>query len=70
MGTVRGDEESLLADEDWLSDDDAQTPDDRSPLDEWQENIRTFAVGKAKKDPHFRPYAHPFYWAGFQVTGW
>lgn len=44
--------------------------DDRHYANEGQKVIREDAKQEARKHPHYRPYAHPFYWAGFQITGW
>jgi hypothetical protein len=69
LATIRVDENYSFANEDWSSDA-HQIGNDRAMMDEAEENVRSFAIRQAKKDPQSRPYAHPFYWAGFQVTGW
>ncbi len=70
--TVRGGEDYPLFDDAWMYEDDDPHRDDptRYTMPEAEERIRDWAEEKAQRDPDARPFAHPFFWAGFQVTGW
>jgi CHAT domain-containing protein len=68
LTAVRGNDGYSLAEEDQLSDNDLLTRSGHSTIKKEQDS--NLATLRAKKDSHTRPYAHPFYWAGFQVTGW